>query len=639
MFRNILCKGSRCLKLDAWTDGLTNKSKNLIKISPQKQTWMLNNKPTQPNQVSYDPSVLRQLGEKVKHDNRYKWLPFGTIKQVLKLKINNKNRSRKSHTAKCFKQTGVTKSNLITIKRSSHKPDSNIIFSICNIQSLKHKELQVSELINDYALDFLVVTKTWLNAKQDQWKDRTILNRDGLIMLTTDRTNRDRGGGIALIYKSKYRATTITKGNRPTFEFATWELKLKNSTLVVHGIYHPPPSLRNKTTNLAFIEDFLEFASNTLLEHQNSVYIGDFNLHISKDDANPAIFNDSIEAMGLYQHVGFHRHQGVNILDLVISDIHQQMTIVSTAPGPFLSNHHAIIGTLNIKKFKPSYAKIKVRQIHKITDNQWLDEIDANNLDLTDKLDTLNKTLTTELTRVLNTLAPEKECKVNLRTKRPWYDADLKEHKCQVRKLEKKWLKYKNEGCHIAFKKCHNSYYGKLNAKKKSVLQSKCQDCGKDLRKIHALMTNPTSKQCERKLPQAKSNQDLAQEFATFFQNKIKNIRDTLSDKPHFTTVRNDSPSLRCFAPMMEQQVIKTICSLKSKSCELDPIPTTIFLKLLEELALLITKIVSVSLTQAEFSTDWKTEVVRPLLKKIGLELIHANFRLVSNLSFLSKIV
>ena len=287
-------------------------------------------------------------------------------------------------------------------------------------------------------------------------------------MLTANRTNRERGGGLALIHKSKYKATTIAKGYRPTFEFATWELKLNNSTLVVHGIYHPPPSLRNKTTNLAFIEDFLEFVSNTLPEY--SIYIGDFNLYVSKDDTDPAIFNDSNEAMGLYQHVGFHMHQGGNILDLIISDICQQTTIVSTAPGPFLSDHSAIIATLNVKKLKPSYAKVKVWQIHKITDSQWINELNTNNLDLTNKLDTLNKSLSTELTRVLDTLAPEKECKINLRTKRPWYDADLKEHKCQVRKLEKKWFKYKNEGCHIAFKKCRNSYYGRLNDKKKSVL-------------------------------------------------------------------------------------------------------------------------------------------------------------------------
>ena len=203
-----------------------------------------------PIQVSYDPNELKQLGEKVKHDNRYKWLTFGTIKQVLKLRLNNKNRSRKkqTHPIRCFKQTGVTQSNLITIKRRGHKPDSNIIFSSCNIQSLKNKELQVSGLINDYALDFLVVTETWLNAKQDQLKDNTILNKDRLTMLTANRTNSNRGGGLALIYKSKYKATTTTKGNRPTFEFATWELKLKNGTLTVHGIYHPPPSLRNKMT-------------------------------------------------------------------------------------------------------------------------------------------------------------------------------------------------------------------------------------------------------------------------------------------------------------------------------------------------------------------------------------------------------
>ena len=47
----------------------------------------------------------------------------------------------------------------------------------------------------------------------------------------------------------------------------------------------------------------------------------------------------------------------------------------------------------------------------------------------------------------------------------------------------------------------------------------------------------------------------------------------------------------------------------------------------------------NISLTKGEFSTDWKTAVVQPLLKKIGLELIHANFRSVSNLSFLSKLV
>ena len=53
----------------------------------------------------------------------------------------------------------------------------------------------------------------------------------------------------------------------------------------------------------------------------------------------------------------------------------------------------------------------------------------------------------------------------------------------------------------------------------------------------------------------------------------------------------------------------------------------------------LITKIVNVSLTKGEFHRKWKTTIVQLLLKKIGLDLIHANFRPVSNLSFISKVI
>ena len=36
---------------------------------------------------------------------------------------------------------------------------------------------------------------------------------------------------------------------------------------------------------------------------------------------------------------------------------------------------------------------------------------------------------------------------------------------------------------------------------------------------------------------------------------------------------------------------------------------------------------------------EWKVAIIRPLLKKLGLTLIHSNYRPVSNLSFLSKVV
>ena len=44
------------------------------------------------------------------------------------------------------------------------------------------------------------------------------------------------------------------------------------------------------------------------------------------------------------------------------------------------------------------------------------------------------------------------------------------------------------------------------------------------------------------------------------------------------------------------------------------------------------------SLQHEIFSKHWKTIVIRPLLKKIGLKLIISNYKPVNNLTFLSKV-
>ena len=107
----------------------------------------------------------------------------------------------------------------------------------------------------------------------------------------------------------------------------------------------------------------------------------------------------------------------------------------------------------------------------------------------------------------------------------------------------------------------------------------------------------------------------------TFFQNKILKIRELFKGtKQYEPTTDSSVPLLRKFAPMTEKQISLIIKQMKSKTCELDDIPTSILKKILPVVCPLITKIVNTSLTNGEFSTKWKTAVVRPLLKKIGLE-------------------
>ena len=94
-----------------------------------------------------------------------------------------------------------------------NKTPSNFTIATCNVQSLHNKELQVSELIHDYSIDAIVITKTWLNNKDNNWKDVTDLNKHNLQLLASDRQS-GRGGGIALITKSNYETKCLANHNK-----------------------------------------------------------------------------------------------------------------------------------------------------------------------------------------------------------------------------------------------------------------------------------------------------------------------------------------------------------------------------------------------------------------------------------------
>ena len=77
----------------------------------------------------------------------------------------------------------------------------------------------------------------------------------------------------------------------------------------------------------------------------------------------------------------------------------------------------------------------------------------------------------------------------------------------------------------------------------------------------------------------------------------------------------------------------------KPTTCPSDPISSKLIKEFVITLLPLITRIVNLSLLSGTFATAWKTAVVRPLLKKKGLDIILKNYRPVSNLPYISKIV
>ena len=78
---------------------------------------------------------------------------------------------------------------------------------------------------------------------------------------------------------------------------------------------------------------------------------------------------------------------------------------------------------------------------------------------------------------------------------------------------------------------------------------------------------------------------------------------------------------------------------MPSKSCELDYMGTDKIKEVLHTCLPSITKIVNLSLEKGTFSNQWKTAIEKPLIKAKKKGTAYTNYRPVSNLSFISKVV
>jgi hypothetical protein len=111
------------------------------------------------------------------------------------------------------------------------------------------------------------------------------------------------------------------------------------------------------------------------------------------------------------------------------------------------------------------------------------------------------------------------------------------------------------------------------------------------------------------------------------------------SDHPH-PPGEPVGPSLNIFIPATEAEIRRLIMAAPSKSCGLDPIPTPLLKKCLDVFLTPITALVNMSMAEGCFPTSFKNAHVTPLLKKPSLSKDDLkNYRPVSNLSFISKVV
>ena len=129
------------------------------------------------------------------------------------------------------------------------------------------------------------------------------------------------------------------------------------------------------------------------------------------------------------------------------------------------------------------------------------------------------------------------------------------------------------------------------------------------------------------------------EDFASFFHDKI-NIRTRFRDiQPYKLDEKCNVSLLLKFAPILAKELEKTITSMPSKTCALDIIPTSRLKEVIGTILPSLAHIVNKSLDQGIFYKEWEEALVKPEVKKKALGTIKTNYRPVSNLQFISKIV
>ena len=144
-------------------------------------------------------------------------------------------------------------------------------------------------------------------------------------------------------------------------------------------------------------------------------------------------------------------------------------------------------------------------------------------------------------------------------------------------------------------------------------------------------------------LPEFTSVKSLCDHFSKCFVDKIETKRSKFPDK-----VQNIRPvqkpeirsKMKVFESASEDEIKKLILGSSSKSCVLDPIPTSVLKNCLDILITPITDMINISMETSTFPKNFKEAHVRPLLKKTSLSKNKLkNYRSVSDWSFISKIL
>ena len=550
----------------------------------------------------------------------------------------------------CLRVTSYNRSNLHTIPLPAFVPNNNTFMMLGHInpRAIRNKIAAVLDTVITNKLDICTFTETWLS--EHDAVARRAITPEGYTFRDVPREGR-RGGGTGILCRDIYNVQPLDTGKHSSFEHSSWKLTISNRPVSVHVIYRPPYSEQNRVSKGRFLTEIGDYLEGVVASDEAVIVTGDFNLHVDKpeSDNDAGKFLDLISSLGLQNHVWFPTQESGHTLDLIISRTESnRLDVGSPYPSDMISDHNTVCCPIQIVKPPLETTTINYRKLKSIHLEDFKQDLakEVSLVDLLQPLDDLVLKYDSTLNMLVNKHAPLRTRTIVKRPEQPWFNDELRDAKISKRRCERKWRKSKDEADKWLFKKARNKLVHQLETSRNTFYTDKINACEGDTKKLFNIINDLTGKKQASPLPPGNDMKTLADSFAEFFLQKVDRIQDDIYQKCQAEGVCRlpeagvaVSHRLSDFKVLEVDDVLQLMASSASKHCRLDPAPTWLVKECRTELLPLLLTIINRSLQEGHFPCQWKCAMVTPLLKKPGLELEFSNYRPVSNLPYLSKLV
>ena len=317
-------------------------------------------------------------------------------------------------------------------------------------------------------------------------------------------------------------------------------------------------------------------------------------------------------------------------------------TFTAVRPTSLITDHYAV--ECELLQSKPDRLKrhVMYRKYSAINNSSFAADLELFNISA-DEEDpvALLAGYDTCLRTIVDAHAPLVSWTITVRPMTPWHTNDLTEEKRTLRRADRLWRKSGLTVHRQIFTDRRNTLRTSLKTACSEYYRYEISKAGGNMRLIYNIADSLLGRKVNRPLPEVadESHSALATRFQRSFKEKIESLCHNRSPLPAHDMPRVVSTRFDVFEPAPLSDVEKIVLASATKSCELDPLPTSLVKHPIDALSPLLAQIINASLSSTVFPAPMKHAVVVPALKKGGSDAsVLTNYRPISNITFVAKI-